>query len=65
VSNASEDFPDPDSPVITTSLLRGMATLQFFRLFTLARLMMIKSFGLSSSIEELGEMSWVLFTAGG
>jgi hypothetical protein len=28
------DFPEPDSPVITTSLLRGISTSMFFRLLT-------------------------------
>jgi hypothetical protein len=50
VSKASDDFPEPDKPVITTSLFRGMATLRFLRLFTLAPLMIIKSRGSSSSI---------------
>src|SRR3546814_15839462 len=32
VSKASDDLPEPDSPVITTSLLRGRVTSIFFRL---------------------------------
>src|SRR6188474_373492 len=32
VSNASDDLPDPDSPVTQTSALRGMRTVTFFRL---------------------------------
>src|SRR5271156_1594432 len=32
VSNASEDFPEPDRPVITTRLSRGMMTSTFLRL---------------------------------
>src|SRR5579864_3158885 len=32
VSKASEDLPDPDSPVMTTSLSRGIETSTFFRL---------------------------------
>src|SRR5580704_4102547 len=32
VSNASEDLPDPDRPVITTRLSRGISTSTFFRL---------------------------------
>src|SRR5580700_8467265 len=32
VSNASEDFPEPDRPVITTRLSRGISTSTFFRL---------------------------------
>ena len=30
MSNASDDFPDPDGPVITTSLFRGISTSIFF-----------------------------------
>src|SRR4029078_1824471 len=41
VSNASDDFPEPDSPVITTSLSRGMSTSMFFRLCSRALLMTI------------------------
>src|SRR5690606_7580215 len=32
VSKASEDFPEPDKPVMTTSLSRGSATSMFLRL---------------------------------
>jgi hypothetical protein len=32
VSKAKEDLPDPDNPVITVKLLRGIWTLMFFRL---------------------------------
>src|SRR5215472_12565948 len=32
VSNASEDLPEPDSPVITTRLSRGRSTSMFLRL---------------------------------
>src|SRR5262249_11058924 len=32
VSNASEDLPDPLSPVITVKVLRGISTEMFFRL---------------------------------
>ena len=41
VSKASDDFPDPDNPVITTSLLRGISTSMFFRLLTRAPLIEI------------------------
>jgi hypothetical protein len=30
VSNASEDLPEPDKPVMTTSLSRGISTVIFF-----------------------------------
>src|SRR5512140_3565716 len=36
VSKASDDLPEPDNPVITTSLLRGISTSMFFRLCTRA-----------------------------
>ena len=32
MSNANDDFPDPDKPVMTTSLSRGISRLKFFRL---------------------------------
>src|SRR5581483_11599684 len=32
VSNASEDLPEPDRPVMTMSLLRGSSTSMFLRL---------------------------------
>jgi len=46
VSNANDDLPEPDRPVITTSLFRGMATSIFFRLCTLAPLMIIYLLGI-------------------
>ncbi len=36
VSNASDDLPEPESPVITTSLSRGMSTDRFLRLCSFA-----------------------------
>src|SRR3989304_2162987 len=36
VSKASEDLPEPESPVITTNLSRGISTEMFFRLCALA-----------------------------
>ena len=41
VSKASEDFPDPESPVKTTSLSLGMVTSTFFKLCSLAPLITI------------------------
>jgi len=38
VSNASELLPEPDKPVNTTILLRGILRLMFFRLWVLAPL---------------------------
>src|SRR5947199_9796041 len=32
VSNASDDLPEPDSPVMTVRLWRGISTLMFLRL---------------------------------
>src|SRR5690606_22714091 len=40
---ASDDLPEPDSPVSTTSLSRGMTTSMFFRLWTLAPFMTMES----------------------
>jgi hypothetical protein len=39
----SEDFPEPETPVTTMSLLRGISTDIFFRLCTLAPLIYILS----------------------
>ena len=39
----SDDFPDPETPVTTTSLFLGMDTLMFLRLWTLAPLIVIFS----------------------
>src|SRR5262245_21541778 len=36
VSNARLDLPDPESPVTTVRLLRGISTEMFFRLWTRA-----------------------------
>src|SRR6266566_4494833 len=36
VSNARDDLPEPDRPVMTTSLSRGMSTSTFLRLCTRA-----------------------------
>lgn len=43
MSNASEDFPDPERPVKTISLLRGSSTVRFLRLCSRAPLMSIES----------------------
>src|SRR6185295_15652594 len=42
VSKASDDLPDPLSPVITTRRSRGIVTSMFLRLCSLAPLMMIE-----------------------
>lgn len=40
VSNAKEDFPDPESPVITTSLSLGISKLMFLN-YALLRLLLL------------------------
>ena len=52
VSKASDDFPEPDKPVITTSLFRGMATLRFLRLLTRDLLITMYWRGSNSSKKE-------------
>src|SRR5436190_20151431 len=47
VSKASEDFPEPDSPVMTTSRSRGRSTSMFLRLWTRAPRMEIQSFAMA------------------
>jgi hypothetical protein len=41
VSNAKEDFPEPDKPVITVSLSLGILRDMFFKLCALAPLISI------------------------
>jgi hypothetical protein len=36
VSKAKEDLPEPESPVMTTSLFLGMSMFKFFKLWTRA-----------------------------
>ena len=36
ISNANDDFPEPETPVTTINLLRGIVTVMFLRLCTLA-----------------------------
>jgi hypothetical protein len=48
VSKAREDLPDPDNPVITTSLFLGIFTSKFFRLCNAAPVIVIKSLKLLS-----------------
>src|SRR3990167_5745954 len=43
VSNAKEDFPDPESPVKTTNFSRGIYKSMFFKLCSLAPLTLITS----------------------
>src|SRR3990172_3070861 len=46
VSKASEDFPDPEMPVSTTNLSRGISTVTFFRLCSRAPRTMMRSSGM-------------------
>src|SRR5947199_3602570 len=46
VSKASDDLPEPDRPVITTSLCRGMSTSMFLRLCTRAPRTLIHSWAI-------------------
>src|SRR5688500_16417278 len=48
VSKASEDLPDPDSPVITTSWSRGSSTSMFLRLCSRAPRTMIRSLAMTA-----------------
>src|SRR5689334_709952 len=49
VSKASEDFPDPDRPVKTTSLSRGIERVTFLRLCSRAPRIVIWSVGIRTS----------------
>src|SRR5262245_24290927 len=55
VSKASDDFPDPLTPVTTTSLSRGISTSTFFRLFSRApRISIVVRIRVSSpGVEEI------------
>src|SRR5271169_702860 len=52
VSNASEDLPDPETPVTTVSALCGISRSIFFRLWTRAPLTTISSFAMSPRIQQ-------------
>ena len=51
VSNASDDFPDPETPLTTVSLPWGMSQEMFFRLCVRAPRMTMASFDEFSSDE--------------
>ena len=53
MSNAKDDLPEPDSPVITISLFLGMTTSIFFKLWSFAPFIIMFSFGLTSEISLL------------
>jgi hypothetical protein len=61
VSKARVDFPEPEMPVITTSLSRGISTSMHFRLCSHAPLMMILSIAM---VSLCGRYFPVLFRAG-
>src|ERR1700674_2136291 len=48
VSKASEDLPEPESPVNTTSLSRGIDSVTFFRLCSRAPRIVIWSVGMEN-----------------
>lgn len=53
VSEAREDFPEPDSPVITISLSRGSVRSMFFRLWVRApRISILSSMPLAASVNR-------------
>src|SRR3954464_11973535 len=54
VSNASDDFPDPESPVITTILSRGIWMSMFFRLCSRAPLTWMEVSGIATSARWCG-----------
>src|SRR5271166_2187806 len=55
VSNTSDDFPEPETPVKTVILRRGMSTEMFWRLFSRAPWTWIKP--KRSDSEDEGDMS--------
>jgi hypothetical protein len=55
VSNAKEDLPEPDKPVMTVNDPRGMVTSIFFRLLTLTPLASINFCSLIASCTFLSE----------
>src|SRR5579871_4083049 len=56
VSNARLDLPEPESPVTTTSLSRGISTEMFLRLCTRAPCtkMVVRAFGRDTCGEDFG-----------
>src|SRR5712692_7990372 len=54
VSKASDDFPDPDRPVMTTRRFRGISTSMFLRLWTRAPRTAIQSCAMNSVSFLLG-----------
>jgi hypothetical protein len=57
VSKASEDFPEPESPVITISASRGKSKSMFLRLCVLAPLILIVSIDKKfDNLKQLGNI---------
>ena len=54
VSKASEDLPEPETPLMTVSLPWGISQERFFRLWVRAPRMMMASFKGKSPGEKLG-----------
>src|ERR1041384_4531946 len=57
VSKASDDLPDPDTPVMTTNLLRGTTTSMFLRLCSLAPRMTMDSMWSDPNAASLAQCS--------
>src|ERR1700743_3703051 len=65
VSKASEDLPEPDRPVNTTSLSRGISTSMFFRLCSRAPRMVIARRELAGCWRRAFKISSMLRVPGG
>jgi len=52
VSNAKDDFPEPERPVTTTNLFLGISIFMFFKLCTFAPFTIILSFTLFSILSS-------------
>ena len=59
VSNANDDLPEPEIPVTTVNLLRGISTVIFLRLLTFAPFMMI--FPLSGILDRFSPQIYIIF----
>src|SRR6185369_5633242 len=56
VSNASEDLPEPERPVITVKRSRGISTLMFFRLCWRAPLTLMRSMAIAKTRHSNGQI---------
>src|SRR4030065_212381 len=59
VSKASEDLPEPETPVMTTSLSRGITTSMFLRLCSRAPRTIMESRGMPAPLELAGSAAHV------